>query len=399
MVMMTSQVREALASSGARVTELFDGVRIELPRRNRQPVVGVIMTVAGAMLVGFMLVWMSGPLRGALGSDGAFRWFAFVFALMGLPGVLLGLALVSAGVAVGAGTSHAVIEIAGGRLRLTEHFGPFQYTWVKPLESIRELRLEMANAAVAGGKVGGGSFAGLVAEVDGAKPFWIGAFYDRRVLEPLADALSELTGRPVRVGTTTGDAAEAAGSEAEGEPEPTAPARTKVRILEQRDAVAIDAPPAGLIRGSHGVFVLAMIWTVFSAGFLLVLMGSPGGGGVVFVPALLFSGLGIAFLVWSVHLGRQRVVVAINAHTVAIRKIGPLGVREQRHPRAELTAVRCGPSGITVNDRPVMELQFLFRDRTKVGCMAHLSERELRWIAAKLRHWLGWSGGAAVEPG
>jgi hypothetical protein len=71
---------------------------------------------------------------------------------------------------------------------------------------------------------------------------------------------------------------------------------------------------------------------------------------------------------------------------VGIRRIGPFGTKERLLPRAELAAICIGPSGMAVNDRPVMELQFhLHAPKKRVGCLSQLTDEELRWLAYELR--------------
>ena len=51
----------------------------------------------------------------------------------------------------------------------------------------------------------------------------------------------------------------------------------------------------------------------------------------------------------------------------------------------ELSAIRIGPSGMSVNDVPVMELQIHPKDGKKVGLLSQLDDEEIDWIAAHLR--------------
>ncbi len=398
--MISAQVRDALVNAGAKVTEMFDGARIQLPPRRRQPVVGALLMAVGAVLATFMVVWISIPLGHTLGGGGTVRWPILFFALAGLPGLLMGLALFVAGRSAWAGTSQAAIEVGGGQLRLTEYFPPFRHSWVKPLAKIHRIRLEgIATEAGGNGLRAGLSPAALVADCDGATTLRIASFYEPAVLRPVAEALQELTGRVVGGGVLARITHDGFGTATSVEPEPMRPARTNVTILEQGDAMAIHAPPAGLVRGSHGLFLFAIFWLVFSAVFLMVWMRAKGVPLPAVLMAWIFPVIGFVMLVVSVHLGRQRLIIAINPHTVAVKRIGPFGVREQRLPRADLMSVECGPSGLKVNDRPVMELQFHFRNRPKIGCLSQLSDEELYWLEAKLRRWLRLSGGNTPPAG
>ncbi|MCX7819757.1 MAG: hypothetical protein N2652_11235 [Kiritimatiellae bacterium] len=389
--MLSVDIRAALVQQGANVVETFDGGRIELPFRRPKPVVGFLLVGAGIVVAAFMLMWIIAPLRAALASEGSVRWVAVFFGILALPGLLLGAALIAAGVAIYQGRSRTILEVGRGHLRLTEEFLGFRHTWSRRLERIRGFSWESVGGGTSASRPPArlsGSVA-LLAGVVGEKPLCVAPFYPAGLLRPLAEALAQMTGRPVAGGAEAADCSDGVRGAAAIEPEPPPPVHTKVTVVEGPEGIAIDAPPAGLLRGSHGLIIFAAMWLVFWGLMAWAALAAGGGMGRMFLPVLLFGGVGVALLLWSVQLGRQRVLIAANASVLAVRRRGPLRNREERYPRTDLAAVRCGPSGIEVNKRPVMELQFHFHNRPKVGCMSHLSEEELRWLAAKLRRCLG----------
>lgn len=391
---LNPQQRAALEHAGVAVIELFDGARFELPWRPPQRAPATALIVLGGLVAAFMIFWMSGPLRGAFRAGRPPNWGLLFFGLLGLPGLLAGLAMLTAGWAARTGRSRSSIEISRGRLRITEHFGPLRYSWKRALDQIRRIRFaEVARAAEQQGVSGprGWSFAALSAENDAGRPFVIAPLYGADVLRPLADALAELAGRAAPDGAPPPVVVET--DQTLGAPEPPIPrpAQSRVRIVELPEGFAIDAPPAGLIRGSHGLVVFAVLWLAMCALIFGVAFAKGGASAPtpVYFIALSFVAIGVAMLLFSVHLGRRRFIIAANARTIGIRRIGPFGTKEERYSRADLAAVRCGPSGIEVNDRPVPELQFHFVNRPKVGCLSQLSEEELRWLAQELRRRLG----------
>jgi len=391
---MNAQHKKDLEQAGVAVTETFDGARFELPPRGRQKAVGLGLTLFGLFVTAFMVFWMSGPIRGALRGSGAFNVFLLVFGLMGLPGLLAGLAMLTAGLAAWSGRSRATVEIGGGRLRVMERFGPFRYTWKRPVAGMRRFRFGSESAETdAASSPEASRFAASVLTVEGdfPRPLWIAPFYDPALLRALANALADLAGRGAPAGAPAVAVLDSPAAPDAPEPAIPRPARSKVSILEMPEGFAVDAPPAGLIRGSHGLIFFAVFWLGMCG--LIFGVALTKGGTAVPAPfaafAALFVGIGIALLLFAIHLGRRRVMIAANARTLGVRRIGPFGTKEERYPRADLCAVRCGPSGIEVNDRPVMELQFHFHSRTKVGCLAQLSQDELRWLAGELRRRLG----------
>lgn len=390
---MNAELKKELAQAGVAVLETFDGARIELPPRGGQKALGIGLTVVGLIVAVFMVFWMSGPIRGALRGSGAFNVVLLIFGLLGLPGLLAGLAGVIAGLAVWSGRSRATVEVGGGRLRVTERFGPFRYTWKRPIAQIRRFRfgIERAETNDTGAPNSPDVASALTVEGDFPRPLWIAPFYDLALLRPLANALAELVGRGAPARAPVVAVLDSAAPSDAPEPVVPRPARSKVSILELPEGFAVDAPPAGLIRGSHGLIFFAVLWL----GMCGLIFGVALTKGASAVPApfalfaALFIGIGIALLLLAIHLGRRRVMIAANARTLGVRRIGLFGTKEERYPRADLCAVRCGPSGIEVNDRPVMELQFHFHSRKKVGCLAQLSLEELRWLAGELRRRLG----------
>ena len=226
-------------------------------------------------------------------------------------------------------------------------------------------------------------------------PLWIAPLYPPAMLVPLVDLLTQVaaqTGVKIRDTLAAMDDASIA-----GEPPP----KTRVTIREYGEGFAIDAPPAGLIKGTHGLFFFSVVWLVLCAVIFVVVPLSTGGvfsGGLLIFAlfGLLFIGVGLAILGAAIHMGRQRIMLAANPKVLGLRQISPFGRRERRIPLAEIAAIRMGPSGMKVNNRPVMELQIYLRGTgEKIGCLSQLTEEELEWIAAVLRRRLKIGSGAA----
>jgi len=61
--------------------------------------------------------------------------------------------------------------------------------------------------------------------------------------------------------------------------------------------------------------------------------------------------------------------------------------RGMRHEwsKDQVTAIRAGPSGMAMNDVPVLELQVHPNTGAKVGLLAGHDVDELRWLATVLR--------------
>ncbi len=168
------------------------------------------------------------------------------------------------------------------------------------------------------------------------------------------------------------------------------PPGTRVALREMEGGLAISVPPAGLLRGSKGLIVFSVAWLVICG----VIVGVTLAGGrigrerdrwLLGLFAAAFTLVGLATLAVSVHMGRRRTMLAITPQTVGIRDISPFGTREQRLARNDIVGVSVGPTGVTVHNRPLMELLFAVQDGRTVGCLSQLTEPELHWLAAKLR--------------
>lgn len=395
---MKSDIRADLESAAVRTEEGIGVVRFVLPPR--PPLRGVArgLTVFGLAITGFMAFWMSGPIAGAFRSGGGPRLFLLIFGLFGLPGLVVGLTLLAGGLALGRGRSRALVEISGGRLRVTEFFPPFRWTWSRKIGDVRRFTLGVAReserSAPLPGAIAELSSRFLRAEGGFPQPLWIAILYPEEVLRPLAEALAEATNR-ARPGTAHPPVVvdeEGALSAAGPEPDLPRPPNSKVTIQEWPEGFAFHVPPAGLWRGSKGLFFFSVLWLGFCALFFSLVFGA-GAPARGIAPVLLFAGvfigIGLAMLGAALHMGRRSAMVAANERTLGIRRRGPFGTKEQKIPRSEITAIRCGPSGMEINDRPVMELQIHRRNGLKTGCLSQLTEEELRWIAFELRRRLG----------
>jgi hypothetical protein len=68
---------------------------------------------------------------------------------------------------------------------------------------------------------------------------------------------------------------------------------------------------------------------------------------------------------------------------------GLFGTRQRQWPVTEIRRVCAGPSGMEVNDKPILELQIFGESSAKFGLLCGRSDEELRWMASELRVVLG----------
>lgn len=172
------------------------------------------------------------------------------------------------------------------------------------------------------------------------------------------------------------------------------PADSPIKIDRFEGGVTIEVPPAGLWRGSSGLFGFAVIWNgiigVISVCLLAAVFGDnkakPNDGAWIFPLILsLFWLVGIGLLLAAINLGRRRAALAYTGGSLMVIQTGLFGAKQREFPPGDLDDIRVGPSGMTVNDEPVLELHIIDGGGMKFGLLAGRSPDELHWMAAELK--------------
>ncbi len=400
------------------VTELPDGgARFVLPRRplGRWRLVGCVPLAFGLVFAGFAMAWTAGAAWGLLfGAGGGFGWFSVPFILVGSFFIAGGLSIVGLGLLILAG--HSEVEVSRGRLRAVERAGLLRWLRWRAVERVRKLTITrnpppgkgQGPARPAAEAPAALADLGLIlAECDRGKPLWVAPGYPRDWLRPLAGELA----RRCPLVAPTGEPAPAVAEEVappvvSGVPQldrPEQPAGSRAVLEEHADGVTITLPPAGLWRGSKGLFAFALFWNGFMAVFTAIVVGTrlfgnqvPGADFAVLAifgsVIVLFWAVGAGMMLGALHMGRRQAALAVVGDRLLALQSGPLGTKRREWRREELERVTVGPSGITVNDSPILELQVHARDGTKLGLLAGRDVDELYWIATRLRRALRLDG-------
>jgi hypothetical protein len=195
------------------------------------------------------------------------------------------------------------------------------------------------------------------------------------------------------------DQQETAASEEPSPPVP--PAGTNIQIERFPDGLTINLPPAG-IRGTKGLFFFAVIWDSAMAVFTVfmvsaILSGKEKNEAAWILPLVLsvFWLVGIGLLVGSLNMARRRAAIAITGGSLMVIQTGLFGSKQRTWEPGDVEAVRVGPSGMTVNNKPVMQLQIIDGGADIFGMLTGRSDEELHWLAAELRAALGVSSHAS----
>jgi hypothetical protein len=171
------------------------------------------------------------------------------------------------------------------------------------------------------------------------------------------------------------------------------PPDSDVQVEQFPDGVTFRIPPAGVWKGSAGLFAFGLLFAVVTGGFTILFAGvgiaqGHGAGSVM-------GAIGIMSIFWLASggmlyggwvMGMRETAVAVVGDKVMVMQTGPRRAKRREWPRSEVKTARVGPSGTEINDKPVLELQFLGADDKKLfGMLMGRDVQELHWMATLLR--------------
>ncbi len=367
------------------------GARFDLPVRP----LGWARLV-GVVLVGVSLAFIWTPARGLWQQverllDRTPGGAEAVFGLVQIPFVLVGSLPLVIGLLILAGRCR--VEWKDGRLRATEMLGPLRWTRRLPRRPIGRLGVMAASGSDPGQPRILDSFSALFAEYEGGTRRTVVLGYPRSWLLALATELQTLIeASGSGAGGIRVEVLESAppGEEDGNDRATVQPTSSRAHLEQWSSGLRLTVPPAGLWRGSKGLFLFGLLWCGFMAVVTwFVATGEvewDGPSWVLFVFIALFWGAGLGLLAGAVNLGRRTAVMTVEGGRLHITTRGVLGQKEWEWNPGELSAVRADASGMEINERPVLELQIHPAVGGKVGFLAGRDEEELRWMAACLRH-------------
>jgi hypothetical protein len=385
-----------LRDFGIEVIESDDAVRYQLPLRplGKYRPFGLILIAFGLVLALAPTWGLSGVARGIFGNQGnAAILFTILMLLFDVPFLLAGFALIAFGFVLVAGRS--VIEITATQLISFESVGSLGWRRRRPLEGLRKFKVEGMAVKRNDKPVTEGPLSDLAAlrgEFKNAKSILLAPGYPRSWLRLVAEDIARR--RPEtddvldpEAESTKVQVVDEVDKDLDLEDYPEQPAGSRARLERQPNSTVLTIPPAGLWRGSKGLFGMALFW----CGFMVVLssivtFAGIGDGFLIFLAfAVVFWGVGIALLVGAINMGRRQAVLAVVDGTLMIYQTGLFGAKRNEWPKDAVAAIRTGPSGMEVNEVPVLELQIHSKSGKKVGLLAGRNVDELRWLATVLR--------------
>lgn len=422
---------------------LATGVRFILPRRELGSMRHVGWVIAGVGAIGalFMVGWMWQPIAGGIKQLQAappgqqmFGWISIGFGCLGLIGLTITVGMVMAGLAIVWNRSRCTVEIRSGRLFATDHFFFYRLRRKMPVAEIQRLRLAgPRNAAEKFSrereKFSSDDLSGLVGRYDtvlladraNKRSMAIAVAYPHEMLSRLATEIARQTDAQSLFTSTVIerdpleqhdeedldifderisilDSTSAAEPRDDSRPaSELRPGDTTIVIDRRPDGITIDMPPVGVWKGSKGLMAFAILWNLFVSLFVAFAVAAALGNVEVekqgppwVIPVALtpFVAVGVGMLLSSINSGRRRAMIATVGNAVLFVQTSIFGKKTREWQRQQLDEIRCGPSGVEINDVPVIELQFLPIDDDKFGCLSHLTNDELDWIAAELNETL-----------
>jgi len=177
-----------------------------------------------------------------------------------------------------------------------------------------------------------------------------------------------------------------------------APAGTSITISQLAGGIVAVVPPQGA-RASRGLLIFAILWLTF-VGFFAAVMTFAGdtpkrGRGRPqnkFVPAVVigvFGLIGAGMLAGAVNQMRRKASLRASRDELIILEQSLFGTKTFKRAAREVAAIRVGPSGMVVNNVPVLELQIMDTGGKQQGFFTHLTNDEQHWLATHLRHATG----------
>ncbi len=377
-----------------------EGRRYVLPRRDWTQMRwgGIALLVFGFFELLFLVGFFSMMAQAFAGSP---PWMAIVF------GVFVTPMFVPLAIGMAALFGHSEIEVHHDTLRTIERVSLLRWTRTRRLDQVLRLRVESAklrDKVRPSMPMSDDDLSAIRIEWGGSR-LWLAAIgYPRAMLLPLANELAERC----RVASVSSGFADdthpLAPIEVVDDPRDDhfgdrhdQPTDSKIVVERQPGGVMFNVPAAGIIGGSSGMFTFACLWlgfmTIFTGGVLLADNGPAAQGVAALAGAIAFISLfwlvGIAMMLAAINSGLRRAGIAVTSDQLSILKTSIFGSKSHTWPRNDVMLVRVGPSGVEVNDRPIMELQVIPRDGTKFGLLGGRSVDELAWLATSIREALG----------
>ena len=175
--------------------------------------------------------------------------------------------------------------------------------------------------------------------------------------------------------------------------------RREPQIEHTATGVRVFVPAQGF-RGGASLWCLGIIIAVFASIFeavniLEVLSGNHRAWiSIILASPFLITGLAMMVRAWT--LGQRTALLTVDPDGLSIDRHSPFRDERNHFSRHIIDEVRVGPSGMKVNDTPVMELQVWVKGEKALGMLSQCTAEQCQEIAVALRPGLGLQPGQVV---
>ena len=391
--------------------------RFTLPRRKLGELRRFAFIPLGLGVFGllFIALWVATPMTQGLKmvrQGQVVGWFFAAFGLFGLIGLRITLLMIAGSIAALRDSTQCILEVRRKHLVSIEKFGWLKWRRKTALKDISKLSVGSAFK----GRSSRGQEAMFLRFTDAEcvvahlqdKQFPVAVAYPRDLLVPLANQLAERLGRQLEKVERTADpvsgfARSTVGTEVDVRPRiavdvadpetpfvPEKPAGSSIQCHEVNDSTVFEIPAMGVWKGLKGLAFFACFWNGFMVLFTTVsvfgMANGPGEGVIVFsIFIAVFWAIGIGLALAAINMGRRSTMIGIVGEGLFVKTKSIFGEKKQQVEFANLASIESGPSGMSVNDEAIYELQIQPRDGKKIGVLSQRSDDELKWLAHELR--------------
>ena len=167
------------------------------------------------------------------------------------------------------------------------------------------------------------------------------------------------------------------------------PADSKIVFEPIDGGVSLRVPPAGLWKGSGGLIYMAIFWLLITGVITLAMLASGDAPWLAFLFISVFWAVGVAMAVGAVRMGKRQAIIDVIGDTLLISETTGSRTKQHEWTVDQIRSIHMGPSGMEVNNKPVMQLQIDPIEGKKLGIFTNRDRDELRWLATTLRQALG----------
>lgn len=174
------------------------------------------------------------------------------------------------------------------------------------------------------------------------------------------------------------------------------PTDSQIEVEHFEDGLNVRIPPAGVWKGSGGLFLFSLLWNGVIS-FIAVAAMSAAMGALpnnnlpntdlwgLLCGFGLFGAIGVGMFCAALNMGLRRAAIAIAGDALMVIQTGPFGTKRREWLLSEVREISAGPSGMKVNNQDILELQIYDQQAGKYGLLAGRDHAELVWLASLLQ--------------